>query len=104
MSAWNSPSFPVPKKESGKYHLVVDFRAVNESTITDAHPMPLIGDILQRQGRFKIWSVLDMKDGYLQVPLEKEHQRITCMSTPKGPNSGRFWLWGLRTQEPSSNE
>ena len=60
VSPWNSPTFTVAMKAPGEYWLVVDFRAVNEATITDAHPLPLINDILQRQGRFKMWSVLDM--------------------------------------------
>ena len=75
VSAWSSPSFPVPKKKPGEYRFVVDYRAVNDATVTDAHPLPRIEDILQRQGRFKVWSVLDMKDGYHQVPLKKEHPR-----------------------------
>ena len=82
--SWNSPSFPVPKKRPGDYRLVVDFRALNEATETDAHPLPRIEEILQRQGRFKMWSVLDMKDGYHQVPPKKEHRDLTCMSTPRG--------------------
>ena len=96
MSAWNSPSFPVPKKDTGKYRLVVDFRAVNEATITDAHPSPLTGDILQRQGKFKMWSILDMRDGFHQVPLKKEHRHITCMSTPKGTKQWTVMVMGLK--------
>ena len=59
-------SFSVAKKDTGKYRLVLDFRAVMEATITDDHPMTLIGDILQRQRKFKMWSVLDMRDGFHQ--------------------------------------
>jgi hypothetical protein len=61
----------VPKKKPGTYRLVVDFRRLNDATVVDSHPLPRIGDILQRQVQFKIWSVLDMKDGYHQVPLKK---------------------------------
>jgi hypothetical protein len=68
---WCSPSFPVPKKKPGQYRLVVDYRRLNEATVVDSHPLPRIGDILQLQGRFKIWSVLDMKDGYHQIPLKR---------------------------------
>ena len=91
--SWNSPSFPVPKKKPGQWRLVVDFRALNEATETDAHPLPRIGDILQRQGQFRIWSVLDMKDGYHQVPLKEEHRDLTCMSTPGVPCDGGSWSW-----------
>ena len=47
---WNSPSFPVPKKKPGEYRLVEDFRRVNDATVDDAHPLPRIEDILQKQG------------------------------------------------------
>ena len=57
-SAWCSPAFPVPKKVPGTYRMVVDYRAVNDATVTDAHPLPRIDDILQRQGKFKLWTVL----------------------------------------------
>ena len=64
VSEWNSPSFHVAKKESGKWRLVDDFRALNDVTITDAHPMPLIQPNLNKQGKCRVWLVLDMKDGY----------------------------------------
>ena len=93
---WNSPSFPVPKKKPGTWRLVVDFRALNEATITDSHPLPRIGEILQRQGKYKMWSVLDMKDGYHQVPLRREHRDLTCMSTPRGTMRWKVLVMGLK--------
>ena len=68
---WLSPSFPVPKKKPGTYRLVVDYRRLNDATIVDSHPLLRIEEISQFQGQFKIWSVLDMKDGYHQVPLKE---------------------------------
>ena len=95
-SAWNSPAFPVPKKTPGSYRMVVDYRRVNDATLTDAHPLPRIEDILQRQGKHKLWTVLDMKEGYHQVPLKKEHRHITCMSTPRGVMQWRVLVMGLK--------
>ncbi len=79
---WNSPAFTVPKPNNDR--VVIDYRYVNDCTETDANPLPRIKDILLNQGKFRICSVLDMKDGYHQVPLEKEDTHITCMSTPRG--------------------
>ena len=93
---WCSPSFPVPKKKPGTYRLVVDYRRLNEATVVDSHPLPRIGDILQRQGKFQIWSVLDMKDGYHQVPLKEEHRNLTCMTTPRGVMRWRVLVMGLK--------
>ena len=93
---WVSPAFPVPKKEAGKYRLVVDFRALNAATVEDGYPLPLIEDILHRQGKYRIWSVLDMNDGYHQVPLKEEHRNSTCMSTPRGILRWKVLVMGLR--------
>ena len=83
-------------RKKGTYRLVVDYRKLNAATVTDSHPLPRIGDILQRQGRFKIWSVLDMKDGYHQIPLKKEHRNLTCMSTPRGVMRWKVLVMGLK--------
>ena len=96
VSPWNSPSFPVPKKKPNDYRLVEDFRKVNDNTEDDAHPLPRIEDILQKQGNCKIWSVLDLKDGYHQMPLKPEHRHITCMSTPKGSYQWKVLVMGLK--------
>jgi hypothetical protein len=93
---WCSPSFPVPKKKPGEYRLVVDFRRLNDATVVDSHPLPRIGEILQRQGKFQIWSVLDMKDGYHQVPLKEAHRNLTCMSTPRGTMRWKVLVMGLK--------
>ena len=95
-SAWSSPAFPVPKKKPGEYRLVVDYRALNDATVTDAHPLPRIEDILQRQGSHKVWTVLDLRDGYHQIPLRREHRPLTCMSTPKGTYQWTVLVMGLK--------
>ena len=96
VSAWSSPSFPVPKKVPGTYRIVVDYRALNEATVADAHPLPRIEDILQAQGKHSMWSVLDMRDGYHQVPLRKEDRHLTCMSTPRGTKQWSVLVMGLK--------
>ena len=75
---------------------MVDYRALNDATLPDAHPLPRIEDILQRQGQFRMWSVLAMRDGYHQVPLKKEHRHLTCMSTPRGTLQWKVLVMGLK--------
>ena len=88
-----SPNFPVPKKRLG---LVVDFSKINDATVVHVQPLPRIGDILQRQGKFRIWSVLDMNHGYHQIPNKEEHRNITCMSTPRGTMRWKVLVKGLK--------
>jgi hypothetical protein len=93
---WSSPAFPVPKKKPGEYRLVVDYRALNNLTVQDAHPLPLIEELVHKQSQYKLWSVLDMKDGYHQIPLKKEHRPFTCMATPNGIFQWKVLVMGLK--------
>ena len=84
-SEWASPAFIVPKKEKGEWRLVVDYRGLNEQTEHDSYSLPLIDTILQKQQKKRIFTVLDLKHGYHQMPLQPASRPCTAMSTPLGP-------------------
>ena len=84
-SEWASPAFIVPKKEKGEWRLVVDYRGLNEQTEHDSYSLPLIDTILQKQKKKRIFTVLDLKHGYHQMPLHPDSRACTAMSTPLGP-------------------
>lgn len=54
-----------------KWRLVVDFRKLNEKTIKDKFPMPIISDVLDRIGKAKYFSILYLASGYHQVEIEE---------------------------------
>jgi hypothetical protein len=93
---WSSPAFPVPKKNPGEYRLVVDYRALNSLTVPDAHPLPLIEELIHKQSQYKMWSVFDVKNGYHQLPLRKEDRPYTCMTTPNGIYQWTVLVMGLK--------
>ena len=62
----------MPKKEKGKLRLVVDYQGLNEQTEHDSYCLPLIDTILQKQTRKRIFTVLDLKHGYHQLPLHED--------------------------------
>ena len=94
--AWNTPAFPVPKKTPGSYRLVQDLRPQNAATVKDGHPLPRINDMVHRQGKNTIWTVLDLVDGFHQMPLRIDHRHITCMSTPRGSMQWTVQVMGLK--------
>ena len=71
-SEWAGPAFIVPKKEKGKWRLVVEYRGWNEQTEHDSYSLPLIDTILQKQQKKRIFTVLDLKHGYHQMPLHPD--------------------------------
>ena len=84
-SQWASPCFVVPKKVAGEWQLVVDYRSLNTQTQHDSYTLPLIEDMLQKQHQRRIFTVIDLKHGYHQMPLAGESRACTAMSTQLGP-------------------
>ena len=58
-----SPCFVVPKKVAGERQLVVDYRGLNPQTQHDSYMLPLIDDMLQKQFRRRIFTVIHPKYG-----------------------------------------
>ena len=46
--------------------------------------MPLIEDVLELQGSERIWTVLDMKHGFHQIPVREGHREYTAFHSPQG--------------------
>ena len=83
-SEWASPVFIVPKKKKGEWRLVVDYRGLEEQTEHDSYSLPLIDSILQKQHKKRIFTVLDLKHAYHQMPLHPDSRPCTAMSTLLG--------------------
>jgi len=46
--------------------------------------------------KIKIWSKLDLVDGFHQIPLKGDHRHFTCTPTPKGVFQWTVLVMGLR--------
>ena len=75
-----SNGFVVPKKEKGKWRLVVDYRQLKEATLPDAHPLLLIENMLENQFKHKVFTIVDASKGYHQIPLHPESRAKTAMN------------------------
>ena len=82
-SPWASPIVLVPKKD-GSTRLCVDYRRVNEITHKDAYPIPRVDDTLDTLAGSKWFSTLDLKSGYWQVEVDREHREKTAFCTHEG--------------------
>ena len=79
-SEWASNGFVVPKKGKGKWRLVVDYRQLNEATLLDAHPLPLIANMLENQSKHKIFTIVDLSKAFHQISLHPEFRAKTAMN------------------------
>ncbi len=95
-SPWNSPLFLVPKKD-GSYRAVVDFRRVSQVSDPDHYPLSVLSDLLQSIGRDNtVFTTLDLKSGFWQIPLSADSRSVTAFSTPTGHYEWLRCPMGLR--------
>ncbi|XP_076382074.1 uncharacterized protein LOC143260475 [Megalopta genalis] len=83
ISEYTSPVVIVPKK-NGEYRVCVDYRKINKQIVRDRFPMPLIEDSLDALAGARVFSVIDLRNGFFHVPVGKESQTYTSFVTPSG--------------------
>jgi hypothetical protein len=94
-SGWGSAMFLVPKnKPEDPFRPVIDLRAPNAAAEVDSYTIPLIDDILTRQGRKHMWTKLDLMDAFSQIPLAPEARPIFKITTPLGDFQPTIMLQG----------
>jgi len=94
-SPFASPVVLVPKSD-GTLRLCTDFRKVNAVTVADPFPLPRVDDLIDRIGKAKFLTKLDMTRGYWQVPLDDPSVPISAFVTPFGHFQWRYMPFGLR--------
>ncbi|CAB0037208.1 unnamed protein product [Trichogramma brassicae] len=82
-SPYNSP-IVLAKKKGGQWRFCIDFRRLNELTVDTAQQIPRISDALKDLGEATVFSTLDLKSGYWQIPMAPEAGKYTAFTTPTG--------------------
>ncbi len=82
-SPWASPVTLVPKQD-GTTRFCVDYRKVNEVTVKDQYPLPQIQEIFDQIGGSTIFSALDLKSGYWQLPVAEKDVQKTAFQCHQG--------------------
>ena len=95
-SPWSAPMLLVPKQD-GSLRPVIDYRRLNDLTIPDRFPVPVIRLLLQEIGQGQsIFSTIDLKTGFHQVEVSEESKEVTAFSTPEGHFQFLKMPFGLR--------
>jgi hypothetical protein len=77
------PVMFVPKK-NGKLRLVVDYRRLNDITVKDRTPLPLINELKDRLHGMKYFTALDLKGAYNLIRIKEGHEWKTAFRTKFG--------------------
>lgn len=84
------------KKSNGEWRPCGDFRRLNHATIPDKYPLPHIQDFTYHLAGCNVFSKIDLVKAYLQIPVAKEDQHKTAVTTPFGLFEFTRMPFGLR--------
>lgn len=74
-SPWRAQVLVVGGTEAHRSRLVIDYsRTVNKFTELDAYPLPNIEALAHKVSQYKVFSMLDLKSAYHQIPII-DHER-----------------------------
>ena len=97
-SKWASPLVLVHKKDTDKLRLCVDFKVTLNRYLTDTYyQLPLIQEIYSKLNNCTIFSTIDLKSAFNQVPLHPDSRSLTTISTPFGLYQYTVLPFGLKT-------
>lgn len=104
-SPYNFPIWVVPKKDDAsgrrKWRIVIDYRKLNEQTIEDKYPLPLIESVLDNLGRAEYFTTLDLASGFHQIEIEEKDREKTAFSTEEGHFHFKRMAFGLKNAPAS---
>ena len=99
-SPQTAPVFFVGKKDRKK-RMVQDYGYLNEWTIKNNYPLPLISDVLENIGTKKLFTKMDLRWRYNNVRIKEGDEWKAAFTTPEGSFEPTVMFFGL-TNSPAT--
>jgi hypothetical protein len=99
-SPYAAPFFFIKKKD-GKLRPVQDYQRLNEHTIRNRYPLPLIPELIARAQDTALFSKFNVRWGYNNIRIKKQDQWKAAFITNKGLFEPRVMSFGL-TNSPAT--
>ena len=94
-SNWASPIVTV-RKPDGTARLCIDFKAINAITTPLPFYMPWVEEVLERVGKSRVISKIDLSKGYYQVPMHLDDVEKTAFVCHQGKYEFLRMPFGVR--------
>ena len=72
------------EKKNGKKKIFQDYRYLNKQTIKNNYPLSLISDIIENIGAKKVFTKLDLRQGYNNIWIKEGDEQKMVFTTPEG--------------------
>ena len=72
----------IVQKTSGQIRICIAPKDLNTAIRCEYYPMPTIEEVSTRLKNARLFTVLDAKKGFWQIPLDEKSSMLTCVNTP----------------------
>jgi len=93
---WVSSMVVVPKKDDS-LRLCLDPKDLNKAVMREHYPLPVVEDVAVRFNKARLFTVLDVRQGFLHVVLSQESSYLTTFNTPFGRYRWKRLPFGIRS-------
>jgi hypothetical protein len=84
-SPWRAQVVVTGGRANQKRRLAIDYsETINKYTLLDAYPLPRIDDTVNQIAQYKVYSTIDLKSAYHQVPIREEDMPYTAFQADGG--------------------
>ncbi|GFW15605.1 retrovirus-related Pol polyprotein from transposon 412 [Trichonephila clavipes] len=91
------------KKKDGSSRMCIDYRKLNQKLVKDKFPLPIIEDVLDTLQEAKVYSTLDLRNGFFHVDVDEDCRKYTSFIVPDGKFEFNKVPFGLSTIQEFSN-
>ena len=99
-SPWASPFFFVKKKD-GALRPVQDYRQLNDLTVKNRYPLPLVQELIDKLSKAKYFTKLDVRWGYNNIRIKEGDEHKAAFLTNRGLFEPLVMFFGL-TNSPAT--
>ncbi|GFW30396.1 retrovirus-related Pol polyprotein from transposon 17.6 [Trichonephila clavipes] len=76
--------FTERQEKDGSSRMCIDYRKLNQKLVKDKFPLPIIENVLDTLQEAKVYSTLDLRNGFFHVDVDEDCRKYTSFIVPDG--------------------